>query len=188
TRPAPAYLPLRRATGHRSRGGGRGDRRGWPGRRAGAGGHGSAHRRIARHRQPQGALMTSNHLLRELAPLSDAAWSQVDTEARTRLTTQRAARKVGDFDGPDGWVDSAVSLGPGTSIAAPAAGPAQVRQRQVLAIVEVRVPFSVGRDAIEDAGRGADDIDLSELDDASRKFGVIENTTVFHGYEAAGIT
>ncbi|HKA02694.1 MAG TPA: family 1 encapsulin nanocompartment shell protein [Acidimicrobiales bacterium] len=132
--------------------------------------------------------MTTNHLLRELAPLSDAAWSQVDTEARTRLTTQLAARKLVDFDGPHGWMHSAVSLGHVTSIAAPAAGPAQVRQRQVLAIVEVRVPFSVGRDAIEDAGRGADDIDLSELDDASRKFGVIENTTVFHGYEAAGIT
>jgi uncharacterized linocin/CFP29 family protein len=130
--------------------------------------------------------MTTNHLLRELAPISDAAWAAIESEAKARLTTHLAARKLVDFDGPHGWTHSAVNLGHVSSIAAPADG-AEARQRQVQALVEVRYPFSVTRSAVEDAARGADDIDLGELEDAARHIGECENTTVFHGYEAAGI-
>jgi uncharacterized linocin/CFP29 family protein len=131
--------------------------------------------------------MTTNHLLRELAPISDAAWAVIETEAKTRLTTHLAARKLVDFDGPHGWTHSAVNLGHVDSIAGPAPG-AEARTRRVLPLVEVRYPFSVGRDAVDDAARGADDIELDELEDAARHFGECENTTVFHGYETAGIT
>jgi uncharacterized linocin/CFP29 family protein len=131
--------------------------------------------------------MTTNHLLRELAPISDAAWSVIETEATQRLTTHLAARKLVDFDGPHGWMHSAHNLGHVSSIEAPANG-AEARLRQVLPLVELRYAFSVSRAAVEDAARGADDIDLDELDGAARRFGECENTTVFHGYEAAGIT
>jgi uncharacterized linocin/CFP29 family protein len=131
--------------------------------------------------------MSTNHLLRELAPISEAAWSVIEAEAKARLSTHLAARKLVDFDGPHGWTHSAANLGHVTSIAGPATG-AEARQRQVLPLVEVRFPFSVGRAAVEDAARGADDIDLDELEDAARHFGECENTTVFHGYDAAGVT
>ena len=49
-----------------------------------------------------------DHLLRTHAPLSTAAWEMVDDEAKTRLTTQLAARKLVDFDGPEGWHRAAV--------------------------------------------------------------------------------
>jgi uncharacterized linocin/CFP29 family protein len=131
--------------------------------------------------------MTTDHLLRELAPMSEAAWSAVETEAKSRLTTHLAARKLVDFDGPHGWTHGAVNLGHVATIGGPTSG-AEARQRQVLALVEVRLPFSITRAAADDAGRGADDIDLDELEDAARQFGVVENTAVFHGYDAAGIT
>jgi uncharacterized linocin/CFP29 family protein len=131
--------------------------------------------------------MTTNHLLRELAPISDAAWSVIETEAKTRLTTHLAARKLVDFDGPHGWTHSAVNRGHVDSIAGPAEG-AEARRRQVLPLVEVRYAFSVSRTAVKDAARGTNDIDLDELEDAARRIGECENTTVFHGYEAAGIT
>ena len=41
-------------------------------------------RRLARNRQPQGG-GTMNHLLRQLAPISDAGWELLDDEARERL-------------------------------------------------------------------------------------------------------
>ena len=52
-----------------------------------------------------------NHLLRSLAPISDAGWSMLDEEARQRLAPALAARKLVDFSGPHGWDYSATNLG-----------------------------------------------------------------------------
>ena len=53
----------------------------------------------------------SNHLLRSHAPISDAAWREIDEEARERLIAALAARKLVDFSGPHGWEHSASPLG-----------------------------------------------------------------------------
>ena len=42
-------------------------------------------------------------LKRQLAPISDAAWEQIDTEARRVLKLNLAGRRVVDFSGPHGW-------------------------------------------------------------------------------------
>jgi uncharacterized linocin/CFP29 family protein len=52
-----------------------------------------------------------NHLYRELAPISDAAWAQIEDEAKSRLSTHLAARKLVDFAGPHGWGHSSTDLG-----------------------------------------------------------------------------
>ena len=41
-----------------------------------------------------------NHLLRELAPISESVWQVLDEEARERLKPALAARKLVDFSGP----------------------------------------------------------------------------------------
>ena len=128
-----------------------------------------------------------NHLLREFAPLSEAAWAAVDDEARARLTTYLGARKLVDFEGPHGWTHSATNLGHVTTIDPPSSG-ITARQRVVLPIVELRLAFSVTRATIEDASRGALDLDFDELEEAARQLGRAENAIVFHGYAAAGIT
>ena len=38
-----------------------------------------------------------NHLLRELAPISDSAWRALDEEARERLRGPLAARRLVDY-------------------------------------------------------------------------------------------
>ncbi len=128
-----------------------------------------------------------NHLLRDFAPLSEVAWAAIEDESRARLTTYLAARKLVDFEGPHGWTHSATNLGHVTAIDGPAAGIAAL-QRQVLPLVELRLPFDVSRATIDDAGRGALVLDLDELDTAVRTLGEAENALVFHGYAAAGIT
>ncbi len=60
-------------------------------------------------------------------------------------------------------------------------------QRCVLPLVELRVGFRISRVDVDDADRGAADLDLAELDEAARQIAVGENAAVFHGYEAAGI-
>jgi uncharacterized linocin/CFP29 family protein len=63
----------------------------------------------------------------------------------------------------------------------------RARQRRVLPLAEVRVPFTVSRAEIDDIQRGAADAELDDLDRAARLAAEIENRAVFHGWPAAGI-
>jgi uncharacterized linocin/CFP29 family protein len=127
-----------------------------------------------------------DHLYRELAPISDSAWEQIDAEAKSRLVTHLAARKLVDLQGPRGWDHSATDLGRVEEVESPSEGVRGARRR-VLPLVEFRAGFSVRREELDDAERGADDIELAELDEAVRQIALVENTAVFHGYAAAGM-
>jgi uncharacterized linocin/CFP29 family protein len=127
-----------------------------------------------------------NHLHRELAPISDAGWDNIDDEAKSRLPTYLAARKLVDFAGPHGWTHSSTNLGRIDEIASPSEGVAAA-QRKVLPLVELRTEFKVSRIELDDVDRGTSSPDLAELDEALRQIAVGENAIVFHGYGAAGI-
>lgn len=128
-----------------------------------------------------------NHLLRSHAPITEAGWEQLDEEGRQRLVPALAARKLVDFAGPRGWHHSATNVGRAATIGGPGEG-LQARQRKVLPLVELRAEFTVARDELLDADRGAVDIDLDELDQAARRIARAENVAVFHGWAEAGIT
>ena len=102
--------------------------------------------------------------------------------ARTHL----AARKLVDFEGPLGWTHSATSLGRTTSIAGPSPD-VTGSQRRVLPVVELRADFVLRRSEVDDAERGASDLDLPGLEEAGRRIALAENTAVFHGYAAGQI-
>ncbi|HEY2398355.1 MAG TPA: family 1 encapsulin nanocompartment shell protein [Solirubrobacteraceae bacterium] len=128
-----------------------------------------------------------SHLLQEHAPITQPGWELLGEEARQRLTPALAARKLVDFAGPHGWEHSAANLGRVRSLDdAPVDGLTAV-QRRVMALVELRAPFSLARDELADADRGAGDTDLAALDDAARRIATAENRAVFHGWHGAGI-
>lgn len=129
-----------------------------------------------------------SHLLREHAPITEAGWDLLDSEARERLAPALAARKLVDFSGPHGWQYSATNLGRVKEIGDPPSKGVNGAQRQVLALVELRAPFSVDRSELADADRGAEDADLAALDQAAHAIAVAENGAVFHGWKAAGMT
>jgi uncharacterized linocin/CFP29 family protein len=54
-------------------------------------------------------------------------------------------------------------------------------------LVELRVPFTLSRQQIDDVERGANDSDWSPVKDAARKIAFAEDRAVFAGYAAAGI-
>jgi uncharacterized linocin/CFP29 family protein len=128
-----------------------------------------------------------NHLLRSLAPVADRGWEQLDDEARERLTVALAARKLVDFSGPHGWDRSGTNLGRTEAVAAAPHEGVVARRRQVLPLVELRSEFSISRDELRDAERGAEDVDLGPLDEAAHRIACAENVAVFHGFEPAGI-
>ncbi|MFT3851245.1 MAG: family 1 encapsulin nanocompartment shell protein [Ilumatobacteraceae bacterium] len=128
-----------------------------------------------------------NHLLRELAPLSDAAWAEIDTEASRTLTHFFAARKLVDFDGPLGYDVSAVSRGRLEPIGDQPAGGVTANRRQLLPIVELRRRFVLSRSEMESIDRGAPDPDLDPVIDAAKALATAEDTLVFVGNPSADI-
>ncbi len=128
-----------------------------------------------------------DHLLRDKAPISSDGWQAIDEEAKGRLTTYLAARKLIDFEGPSGWSHSATNLGRVTKVSKNPTDGVSARQRRVLPLVELRATFKVSRAEIDDVDRGADDADMADLDKAARRIALGENVTVFHGYGPAGI-
>ncbi|MGO8817973.1 MAG: family 1 encapsulin nanocompartment shell protein [Terriglobia bacterium] len=127
-----------------------------------------------------------NNLHRELAPISDGAWAQIEEETARTLKRYLAARRVVDVKGPAGTGLSAVGTGHLRKIEAPKEG-ILARQREVKALVELRVPFELDRQAIDDVERGANDSDWQPAKDAARQIAFAEDGAVFDGYPSAGI-
>jgi uncharacterized linocin/CFP29 family protein len=127
-----------------------------------------------------------NNLHRELAPISDAAWAQIEEEASRTLKRYLAGRRVVDVHGPAGAALSAVGTGHLRTIAAPGDG-ILARQRVVKPLVELRVPFDLDRQAIDDVDRGAEDSDWQPVKDAAKQIAFAEDRAIFDGYSAADV-
>ena len=127
-----------------------------------------------------------NNLHRELAPISDAAWADIEEETTRTLKRYLAGRRVVDVHGPGGVGLSAVGTGHLKMIGAPDDG-VLARQREVMALVELRVPFELDRQQIDDVERGSNDSDWQAAKDAAKKLAFAEDRAIFEGYAAAGI-
>src|SRR6202047_411556 len=127
-----------------------------------------------------------NNLHRELAPISDAAWADIEEETTRTLKRYLAGRRVVDLRGPGGIGLAAVGTGHLKTITAPGDG-ILARQREVKPLVELRVPFELDRQAVDDVERGASDSDWQPAKDAAQKIAFAEDRAIFEGYAAAGI-
>jgi uncharacterized linocin/CFP29 family protein len=127
-----------------------------------------------------------NNLHRELAPISDAAWAQIEEETARTFKRYLAGRRVVDVEGPAGTGLSALGTGHLRPIASSKDG-ILARQREVKALVELRFPFELDRQAIDDVERGANDSDWQPAKDAARQIAFAEDSAIFEGYTAADI-
>jgi uncharacterized linocin/CFP29 family protein len=127
-----------------------------------------------------------NHLLRELAPVPEEAWKQIEEEATRTLRHYLTARRIIDFSGPKGWEHSAEPTGrlnvlpsPGPDVTASA--------RQVQPLIELRSPFAISRAELDAIARGALDADLDPVRNAARHLAITEDGAIFEGFQAAQI-
>ncbi len=127
-----------------------------------------------------------NNLHRELAPISEAAWADIEEEVSRTLKRYLAARRVVDVHGPGGVALSAVGTGHLRNIK-PSGESILARQREVNALVELRVPFELSRQQIDDVERGATDSDWQPAKDAAQSIAFAEDRAIFDGYASAGI-
>jgi len=129
-----------------------------------------------------------NNLRRELAPISTAAWKDIDAEAKRILKLKLAGRKLVDFSGPLGAAAAAVSTGRRERIDTPPGPNVEASRRMAQPLVDLRVYFEVSREEMDRVERGAKDPDLQPVIDAASQIAYGEDTIIFHGYQAAGIT
>lgn len=127
-----------------------------------------------------------NNLHRELAPISDAAWSQIEEETTRTLKRYLAGRRAVDVPSVGGVALPGVGTGHLRPISAPADG-IIARQREVKPLVELRVPFELSRQQIDDVERGSDDADWQPAKDAAKKIAFAEDRAIFNGYREADI-
>jgi uncharacterized linocin/CFP29 family protein len=127
-----------------------------------------------------------NNLHRELAPISESAWAEIEAEAARTLKRHLAARRVVDVAEPGGSALAAVATGHQLKLEAPEHG-ILAHRRDAKALVELRIPFTLDRQAIDDVERGAKDSDWQPLKEAAQRAAFAEDRAVFDGYAAAGI-
>lgn len=128
-----------------------------------------------------------NNLHRELAPISAAAWQQIEEEVARTFRRNLAGRRAVDVEVSEaGSRHSAVGTGHLQALESPQVG-VLARQRVVMPLVELRVPFELSRAAIDDVARGSDDSDWQPAKDAAERLAYAEDRAIFLGYEAAGI-
>ncbi len=127
-----------------------------------------------------------NNLHRELAPISDAAWAQIEEETTRTLKRYLAGRRVVDVPSAGGVALPGIGTGHLKTIAAPGDG-IVARQREVKPLVELRVPFELSRQDIDDVERGSNDSDWQPAKDAAKKLAFAEDRAIFTGYAGGGI-
>ncbi|MGB2919220.1 MAG: family 1 encapsulin nanocompartment shell protein [Mycobacterium sp.] len=128
-----------------------------------------------------------NNLYRELAPVTEAAWAEIELEATRTFKRHIAGRRVVDVSEPGGPVTAAVSTGHLTDVTAPGDG-VLAHLRDARQLVRLRVPFTVNRIDIDDVERGSQDSDWDPVKEAARKLAFVEDRAIFEGYEAAQIS
>jgi uncharacterized linocin/CFP29 family protein len=127
-----------------------------------------------------------NNLHRELAPISDAAWAEIEEETTRTLKRYLAGRRIVDVPSLGGVALSGVGTGHLKTISAPAEG-IIARQREVKPLVELRVPFELSRQTVDDVERGSHDSDWQPAKDAAKRLAFAEDRAIFNGYPEANI-
>lgn len=126
-------------------------------------------------------------LKRSLAPITQEAWTEIDELAKGTLMGALSARKVVDVDGPHGWEYAAVTMGRLTLPEKQPDPDVHFGMRQVLPLVEIRVPFELDIWEVDNIVRGAKDADLHALEEAARKLARFEEKAIYYGLAEAGI-
>jgi uncharacterized linocin/CFP29 family protein len=121
-----------------------------------------------------------------MAPIVDGAWKEIELQSSRILKGNLSGRKLVDFCGPHGWQFAAVNLGRLDVGSAPVDGVAW-GLHQVLPLVEIRVPFTLGIWELDDVARGAKNPDLDTLKAAARKAAIFEETALYRGFGGADI-
>ena len=127
-----------------------------------------------------------DNLYRDLAPVNELAWGEIEVEASRTFKRHIAGRRVVDVSEPGGPGTAAVSTGRLVEVSSPTEG-VVAQQRESKPLVRLLVPFTLSRMEIDNVERGSNDSDWEPVKDAAKKLAFVEDRAIFEGYQAASI-
>ncbi|MBS3787941.1 bacteriocin family protein [Candidatus Bipolaricaulota bacterium] len=125
-------------------------------------------------------------LKRSLAPITDESWGEIDEQAREVLANKLTGRKVVDVIEPRGWDYSAIPQGR-LNIKEDSSDSVRYGIRKVTPLIETRKSFKLDIWELDNLSRGAEDVDLSPLEDAAAEAAQFEEDVIYNGLAEAGI-
>ncbi len=126
-------------------------------------------------------------LKKQLAPITDEAWEEINDQAKEVFTSDLSVRKFADVDGPHGLDMGAIPVG---RVAIPKNQESKdllYGIQQVQPLIEIRSAFKLELWELDNIERGAADIDLEPLEKAARKLAAFEENTIYDGLKNANI-
>lgn len=124
-------------------------------------------------------------LYRDLAPISNEAWKEIDERAEDVLKAYLSARKVVRVNGPKGLDYNVITEGRLTNIAE--VDGVSYGNYQVLPLLESRIEFEMGRWELDNIARGAKDINYEPLENAMKSIAIFEENAIYNSLEQASI-
>lgn len=124
-------------------------------------------------------------MYRELAPVSQEVWQQIDERAKEVFLATLAARKavrVSDEKGPE-----YASYNHGKLGTVNYKDDVACATYQVTPLVETRIEFTLNRWELDNARRGSKNIDFSNLETAAKKTALFEERAIVYGIPEFGI-
>lgn len=125
-------------------------------------------------------------LKRNMAPLTESAWEEIDNRVSDVLKTHLSARRVVNVVGPKGWNYTVVPEGRLKKINEKSED-VNTGIYEVKPLVEARISFKLDRWEMDNLTRGAKDIDLECLEEAAKKIALFEENLVYNGYKEGNI-
>lgn len=122
---------------------------------------------------------------RELAPISNEVWQEINERAEEVLKNFLSARKVVKVEGPKGFDHNVITEGRLTNIVDE--NDLCYGNYQVLPLTESRIEFEMDRWELDNITRGAKDIDYEPLEKAMEKIALFEENAIYNGLENASI-
>ncbi len=128
-----------------------------------------------------------NILKRELSPITNQAWQEIDRQAKRIFLTQLTGRRFVEVIGPKGWDFAAVGLGRINVPENQRDGDVRFGIHMVQPLVEIRTSFQLDLWELDNITRGATDIDFTPLIDAAKQTALFEEKAIYHGFEPGDI-
>ena len=116
-------------------------------------------------------------LYRDVSPVSQEAWNEIDDRAKEVLQAYLASRRVVSVSGPKGLDFNAVAEGRLADLGD--TDGVYHGTYQNVPLMETRVEFEIDRWELDNVNRGAKDVDLAPLEEAMVKLALFEDKTVF---------
>ena len=127
-----------------------------------------------------------NLLKRNLAPLTEEAWEEIDNRAAEVLKAFLSARRVVHVDGPKGLDYTAVPEGRLIDTSGNE-GDVQSGIYKIQPLTEAKITFSLDLNELDNLQRGAKDVEFGPLEEATRKMALFEDHAIYNGLENGAI-